>query len=181
MRRMRRSKTKTSDPMMICMIYLLTDRPNVVCEAVSSLVPAMSDVSPGGDGCGVWLTCHSSDDQHWRLGVAELIVSLQLDLYESVGEGELDGVSGGDLGDHLLYHLSRPHPGGGVGEVVSDLPTQREKCLARQSPPPRQLTGKYFSRKWSMGTPLSSGSCQERSYGCEVSHFKMPASPMWPP
>ena len=53
MRRMRRSKTKTSDPMMICMIYLLTDRPNVVCEAVSSLVPAMSDVSPGGDGCGV--------------------------------------------------------------------------------------------------------------------------------
>ena len=160
MRRMRRSKTKTSDPMMICMIYLLTDRPNVVCEAVSSLVPAMSDVSPGGDGCGVWLTCHSSDDQHWRLGVAELIVSLQLDLYESVGEGELDGVSGGDLGDHLLYHLSRPHPGGGVGEVMTDLRTSGREMTGQTWQP--QLTGKYRSRKWSMGTPLSSGSCQER-------------------
>ena len=40
-----------------------------------------------------------------------------------------------------------------------------------------KLTGKYWSLKWSIGTPLSSGSCQERSYGSEVSQERISVSP----
>ena len=87
-------------------------------------------------------------------------MGLQLDLNECVGEGELDGISGGDPGDDLLYLLPRPHPGGGVSEVMTDLRTSRREMTGQTWLP--QLTGKYLSRKWSMGTPLSSGSCQER-------------------
>ena len=84
-------------------------------------------------------------------------MGLQLDLNERVGEGEVDGISGGDLRDDLLHPLPRPHPGGRAGEVMTDL--QREMYGQTWQ---EKLTGKYLRRKWSMGTPLSSGSCQER-------------------
>ena len=48
-------------------------------------------------------------------------MGLQDDLDESVGEGEPDGVSGGDPGDDLLLDLPGPLPAARVGDVMPDL------------------------------------------------------------
>ena len=56
-------------------------------------------------------------------------MGLQLHLNECVGEGELDGMCGGDLGDYLLYHLPCPHPGGRVGEVMPDREISETKMV----------------------------------------------------
>lgn len=66
-------------------------------------------------------TCDTSDNEDRLLGVAQFIMGLQDDLDESVCEGELDGVSGGDPRDDLLVDLSGPLPAARVCDVMPDL------------------------------------------------------------
>ena len=55
------------------------------------------------------------------MGVTQFIVSLEDDLNECVGVGELDGVSGGDFGDDLLSDIPCPLPGTSVGDIMPHL------------------------------------------------------------
>ena len=53
-------------------------------------------------------------------------MSLQADLNVSVGEGEVDGISRGDLRDDFFCLVSSSHPGPRVAEVMPNLTNQRE-------------------------------------------------------